>query len=237
MLRSLALLGLLAAFAPTSHCAVEELGAWTLDAFLDARPSTPVILEFYAPWCAHCAAYAPHYARAAEQGGALAAWARVDGSAHYSLALRFSVLGFPTLFYLGAAAAAGGEGGSAREVRRLGLTSQSHEGVLEYARGGWRLQALEGSGWRGPWGPLALAKFHAARAYEVAYGALAAPAAALEIPPVVVQFTLILLLLCALTSTVVACAVWCGSARRAARRRPLQPAPASSSSSAASKRD
>ena len=236
MLRPLVLLGLLV--APT-HCAVEELGAWTLDAFLDARPSTPVILEFYAPWCAHCAAYAPHYARAAEQGGALAAWARVDGSAHYSLALRFNVFGCPPLFYLGAAAAAaGGEGGSAREVRRLALTSQSHEGVLEYARGGWRLQALEGGGWRGPWGPLALAKFHAARAYEVAYGALAAPAAALEIPPVAVQFTLILLLLCALTSTVVACAVWCGSARRAARRRPLQPAPASSSSSSsASKRD
>ena len=206
------------ALAPLSRCAVEELTAWSFDAFADSHRG-PIVLEFYAPWCAHCAAYAPHYARAAELGQSLASWARVDGSRHYSLSLRFAVAGFPTLFYLGEAGSGSGRGG-AREVRRLALTSQSHEGVLEYARGGWRLQALEGQDWwRGPWGPLALAKFHAARAYEAAFAVLEAPAAAFDIPAVAVQFALVFFLLCACTSAVVTCSVWCGAGWRAARRK------------------
>jgi hypothetical protein len=145
----------------------------------------------------------------------------VDGSRHYSLGLRFAVHGFPTLFYLGGAPP-GQPAGAARELRRLALTSQSPEGVLEYARGGWQGQQLEGGDWwRGPWGPLARAKFHAALLYEGAYAALEAPAALLDIPGVAVQFALVFLLLCAATSTCVTCSVWAGHRARAARRKAL----------------
>jgi thiol-disulfide isomerase/thioredoxin len=208
------LLAALALAAPAC-AAVVELSAGSFDAFLATTPRA-IVLEFYAPWCAHCQQYAPHFARAADEGAALAAWARVDGARHYSLGLRFGVAGFPTLFYLGAPPAAGG---GAREVRRLALTAHGHEGVLDYARGGWRQQPVEGADWwRGPWGPLARAKFGAARAYEAAAAALEAPAEALGAPPVAVQFTLILGILCALTHAVIACAVCSGARKRAARR-------------------
>ena len=88
------------------------------------------------------------------------------------------------------------------------------------ARGAVAPQALEGQDWwRGPWGPLALAKFHAARAYEAAFAVLEAPAAAFDIPAVAVQFALVFFLLCASTSAVVTCSVWCGAGWRAARRK------------------
>ena len=161
--------------------------------------------------------YAAHYARASDLGASLASWVRVDGSKYYSLGLRFGVVGFPSLFFLGAVEA---EGGERREVRRLALTSQSHEGVLEYARGGYRLQYKEPQDLlQGPWGALALGKFHAMRAYEVLYFALQTPAAAFGVPDVIVQFALVFLLLCALTSAIIHCAVCAGASRRLARKK------------------
>lgn len=100
-MQSLFLFVLIALFALyNAEPQVEEGVIVMTDAnFDEVLAANPLLLvEFYAPWCGHCKALAPEYAKAAEAlKDEPAMLGKVDATEHKEVGGRFEIQGFPTL--------------------------------------------------------------------------------------------------------------------------------------------
>jgi thioredoxin 2 len=76
--------------------AVSALDAQRFDAFT-ARNDLPVVVDFWADWCAPCKMMAPAFARVAHELRTRMRMAKVDTDAEQALAQRFAIRGIPTV--------------------------------------------------------------------------------------------------------------------------------------------
>jgi len=73
-----------------------ELGATSFDAHA-GRSDIPLLVDFWAPWCAPCRSMAPAFAQAAKQLEPEFRLAKVNTEEEQQLAARFGIRSIPTL--------------------------------------------------------------------------------------------------------------------------------------------
>jgi thioredoxin 2 len=73
-----------------------ELSASTFDQHL-ARNDVPLVVDFWAPWCAPCRTMAPAFASVTAQIEPAARFAKLDTEAEPTLAARHAIRSIPTL--------------------------------------------------------------------------------------------------------------------------------------------
>jgi protein disulfide-isomerase A1 len=71
----------------------------TNDNFDSSLSGKHALVEFYAPWCGHCKRLLPEFEKAAEKVGASAVLGKVDCTVEKTLASKFTIQGYPTIYW------------------------------------------------------------------------------------------------------------------------------------------
>ena len=78
------------------HDGVSELTASSL-AILAAKSPLPLVVDFWAPWCGPCRAFAPTFKQAARSLNNRVVFAKIDTQIYPEAGQKFAVKGIPTL--------------------------------------------------------------------------------------------------------------------------------------------
>jgi len=78
---------------------VETLNDDNFYAFVQKSYDKPAIVEFYAPWCGHCKAFAPTFDKAATKFSDDAHFGAIDATSHRDIAVEHHVKGYPTVLW------------------------------------------------------------------------------------------------------------------------------------------
>jgi len=92
------MLTLLIAFATCMYDANDDviiIDKTNYDTFATNKPFA--LVEFYAPWCGHCKAFASEYKKAATALKGIFSICAVDATANNEIASKYGVKGYPTI--------------------------------------------------------------------------------------------------------------------------------------------